>query len=335
MMKKRKPGDAAMDRRTLLTGLAALAPAMAASRAKAAPAYPDAAVRVIVPYPPGGTTDIVGRIIAARLTERLGQSFFVENRSGASGMIGTQAVAASAPDGGTLLLASIAQAINVAVYKTQPFNFAADFAPISQIATTPNVLSVHPSVPAKTLDELLALVRARPGKYNFGSTSVGGSPHMCGELLKVMAHVNIVHIPYRGAAPMLTDLLGGQIPMAFDNLPSSLPLIRSGQIRGIAVTSATRSAMAPDLPTFAESGLPGYEVSGWYGLLAPAKTPPDIIAALHQGVVDALAEPATRSKLLNSGAEPVGSSPAEYAATIRNEIAKWTNVVAMTGVHAQ
>jgi tripartite-type tricarboxylate transporter receptor subunit TctC len=324
-----------MNRRTLLTSIAALAPALASAIARAQAPYPTAPVRVIVPYPPGGTTDIVGRVISARLTGRMGQSFFVDNRSGANGMIGTQAVATAAPDGGTLLLATLGQAINVAFYHTQPYDFVNDFAPVSLIATTPNVLSVHPSVPAKTLDDLLALVRASPGKYHFGSTSLGGSPHMCGELLKVMAKVNIVHVPYRGAAPMLTDLLGGQIPMAFDNLPSSLPLIRSSQIRGIAVTSATRSAIAPELPSFAESGLPGYEVSAWFGLLAPSKTPPDIIAALNKTVIDALGEDATRSKLLNSGAEPVGSSAAEYVATIKSEIEKWTNVVAITGVHAQ
>jgi tripartite-type tricarboxylate transporter receptor subunit TctC len=324
-----------MNRRTLLTRLAALVPVMGSVIAKAEAAYPAAPVRVIVGYPAGGTTDIVGRIIAMQLTERMGQSFFVDNRSGASGMIGTQAVAAAAPDGGTLLLASIAQAIDVAVYKTQPYSFIEDFAPISLIATTPNVLSVHPSVPAKNLRELLDLVRASPGKYHFGSTSFGGSPHMCGELLKVMAKVDIVHVPYRGAAPMLTDLLGGQVQMAFDNLPSSLPLIRSGGIRGIAVTTATRSAIAPELPTFAESGLPGYEVSGWYGLLAPSKTPPDIIAALNKTVIAALADDATRSKLLSSGAEPVGSSPTEYAATIKSEIEKWKKVVEVTGVHAQ
>jgi len=316
-----------MRRRTLL---AALAPLLTAT----ARAYPTSPVRVIVPYPPGGTTDLVGRITAMRLTELLGQSFFVDNRSGASGNIGTQAVAASQPDGGTLLLASLGQALNVAVYKNQPFDFVTDFAPISLIATTPNVLSVHPSVPANNLEELLALLRANPGKYTFGSTSFGGSAHMCGELLKVMAKVNIVHIPYRGAGPMLTDLIGGQIPMAFDNLPSSLPLIRTGQIRGIAITTAARSAIAPDLPTFAESGVPGFDVSGWYGLLAPAKTPRDVIEKLNKAVVTAVAEDATRAKLLNSGAEPVGDSPAEFAAVIKAEIEKWTKVVALTNVHA-
>jgi len=327
-----------MHRRTLLTRIAALTPAVTTIIQKAAwagPSYPSAPVRVIVPYPPGGTTDIVGRVIAMRLADLMGQSFFVDNRSGAGGMIGTEAVAKAAPDGGTLLLATLGQAINVAVYKTQPFNFATDFAPISLIATTPNVLSVHPSVPANNLQELLALVRASPGKYTFGSTSVGGSPHMCGELLKVMAKVNIVHVPYRGAAPMLTDLLGGQIKMAFDNLPSSLPLIRSGQIRGIAVTTAARTAMAPELPTFAESGLPGYDVSAWFGLLAPAGTPPEVVAALNKSVVSAVAEDATRAKLLTSGAEPVTNSPTEYAALIKTEIERWTKVVAETGVRAQ
>ena len=324
-----------MHRRTLLTRVAALAPLLSRATAWADPSYPAGPVRVIVPYPPGGTTDIVGRVIAMRLAELMGQSFFIDNRSGAGGMIGTEAVAKAAPDGGTLLLATLGQAINVAVYKTQPFNFATDFAPISLIATTPNVLSVHPSVPANNLQELLALVRASPGKFTFGSTSVGGSPHMCGELLKVMAKVNIVHVPYRGAAPMLTDLLGGQIKMAFDNLPSSLPLIRSGQIRGIAVTTAARTAMAPELPTFAESGLPGYDVSAWFGLLAPAGTPPEVVAALNKSVVSAVAEDATRAKLLTSGAEPVTNSPTEYAALIKTEIERWTKVVAETGVRAQ
>ena len=333
---KPAPGNLRMRRRTLLTRIAAFAPALTAATVRADTGYPTGPVRVIVGYPPGGTTDIVGRIIAMRLTELLGQSFFVENRSGASGNIGTQAVAVAvaAADGGTLLLASLGQALNVAVYKNQPFDFVNDFAPISLIATTPNVLSVHPNVPAKNLDELLGLLRASPGKYSFGSTSFGGSAHMCGELLKVMAKVNIVHIPYRGAGPMLTDLIGGQIPMAFDNLPSSLPLIRTGQIRGIAITTAARSAIAPDLPTFAESGLPGFDVSGWYGLLAPAKTPPEIIATLNKAVVAAVAEDATRAKLLNSGAEPVGGTQAEYAAVIKAEIEKWTKVVVLTGVHA-
>jgi tripartite-type tricarboxylate transporter receptor subunit TctC len=324
-----------MHRRTLLTRVAALAPLLSRATAWADPSYPAGPVRVIVPYPPGGTTDIVGRVIAMRLAELMGQSFFIDNRSGAGGMIGTEAVAKAAPDGGTLLLATLGQAINVAVYKTQPFNVATDFAPISLIATTPNVLSVHPSVPANNLQELLALVRASPGKFTFGSTSVGGSPHMCGELLKVMAKVNIVHVPYRGAAPMLTDLLGGQIKMAFDNLPSSLPLIRSGQIRGIAVTTAARTAMAPELPTFAESGLPGYDVSAWFGLLARAGTPPEIVAALNKAVIAAVADDATRTKLLTSGAEPVTNTPAEYAALIKTEIERWTRVVAETGVHAQ
>jgi len=323
-----------MQRRVLLSNTVALLGALRSKAVSAEPEYPRSTVRVIVPYPAGGTTDIVGRIIAAGLTERLGQAFIVDNRSGASGNIGTQAVATTPRNGSMLLLASIAQAINVALVKNMPFDFVADLAPITLIATTPNVLCVHPSVPANSLQELLALVRAAPGKYNFGSTSVGGSPHMCGELLKTMAKVDIVHIPYRGAAPMLTALLSKQIQMAFDNLPSSLPLIRAGQIRAIAVTGAKRSAIAPDIPTFAESGLPGYDVSGWYGLLAPAHTPPAIIGLLHDTVIAMLGEPATRTKMLNTGAEPVGSTPAEYGAVIKSEVEKWTRVVAATEVQA-
>jgi tripartite-type tricarboxylate transporter receptor subunit TctC len=324
-----------MNRRTLLTSIAALAPAMAGPTARAAPAYPIAPVRVIVPFPPGGITDTIGRIVATRLTQLMGQSFFVDNRSGACGITGTEAVAVAAADGDTLLLASIDQAISVAVYKDQPFDFVADFAPISLIATTPNVLSVHCSVPATNLEELLALIRASPGKYTFGSTNPGGSRHMCGELLKVMAAVNIAAVSYPGVAPMLDDLAAGLIPMAFDRLPSSLPLIRSGRIRGIAVTSATRSAAAPDLPTIAESGLPGYEVSGWRGLMAPSGTPPDVITALYAAMIEALGEDSTRARLLGSGAEPVGSSPAGFAATIKAEIEKWADVVAIASVHEQ
>jgi tripartite-type tricarboxylate transporter receptor subunit TctC len=319
-------------RRILLTCLIALGLAWT-GRARAA--YPEKPVHIIVPYPAGGTTDIIARITAQRLGEKLHQSFIVDNKSGASGNIGTQAAASAAPDGSTLLLASIAQAINMTIYKNLPFDFARDFAPITLIATTPNVLSVNPSVPATNLQELLALVRANSGKYNFGSTSLGGSPHMSGELLKVMAKVDIVHVPYRGAAPMLTDLIGGQIQMGFDNLPSSLPHIRSGAIRAIAVTSAKRSASAPNIPTMAESGLPGYEVSGWFGLLAPAKTPPEIVEKLYKTMVEIIGEEATRTKLLDVGAEPVGNTPTEYGAVIKAELEKWTKVVAETGVTAE
>jgi tripartite-type tricarboxylate transporter receptor subunit TctC len=314
--------------------LSCVAAALLALAGGARAAYPDKPVRIVVPYPAGGTTDIIARIVGTRLSERLGQPFVVDNRSGAGGNIGTQAAATAAPDGSTLLLASIAQAINTTIYKKLPFDFVHDFAPITLIATTPNVLSVNPGVPAKTLQELLALVRADPGKYNFGSTSLGGSPHMSGELLKVMASIDIVHIPYRGAAPMLTDLIGGQIQLAFDNLPSSIGHIRSGAIRAIAVTSAQRSASAPEIPTIGESGVPGYEVSGWFGLLAPAKTPPAVVELLHKTVIDAIAESATRTKLLDVGAEPVGNSPAEYAAVIKAEVQKWAKVVAATGVTA-
>jgi tripartite-type tricarboxylate transporter receptor subunit TctC len=297
-------------------------------------AYPDKPVRVIVAYPAGGTTDIVARIVATRLTEKLGQPFIIDNRSGAGGNIGTQAAAQAAPDGNTLLLASIAQAINSTIYKKLAFDFVRDFAPVSMVASSPNVLAVNPGVPAKDLQELLALVRANPGKYNFGSTSLGGSPHMSGELLKVMANVDIVHVPYRGAAPMLTDLIGGQVQMGFDNLPSSIGHIRSGAIRAIAVTTPKRSPSAPEIPTMAESGLPGYEVSGWFGLLAPAKTPQPIIELLHKAVVEIVGEEATRAKLLDLGAEPVGNTPEEYAAAIKEEVGKWTKVVAATGVSA-
>jgi tripartite-type tricarboxylate transporter receptor subunit TctC len=315
--------------------VAIIALAVLASVAGAQAAYPERPVRIIVPFPAGGTTDIVARIVGQRLTERLGQPFVVDNRSGASGNIGTQAAVSAAPDGQTLLLATPAQAINVSYYQNLPFDFARDFTAISLVATTPNVMAVNPSVPATNLSELLALVRAKPGHYNFGSTSPGGSPHMSGEFLKIMAQVDIVHVPYRGAAPMLTDLVAGQVQIGFDNLPSSLPQIRAGAIRAIAVTTAARSATAREIPTMAESGLPGYEVSGWFGLAAPAGTPAAIVELLNKQVVEIVAEPATRAKLLDSGADPVGNSAADYAAFIKAEVAKWARVVKDTGITAK
>jgi tripartite-type tricarboxylate transporter receptor subunit TctC len=326
-----RPRDAAR----LIAIVTALLASVAALIPRAWAAYPDRPVRIIVPFPAGGTTDIIARITGQRLSERLGQPFVVDNRSGASGNIGTQAAAVAVPDGYTLLFATPAQAINVSYYGNLPFDFIRDFAAISMVATTPNVMAVNPSVPATNLTELLTLVRAKPGQYNFGSTSPGGSPHLSGELLKIMAQVDIVHVPYRGASPMLTDLIAGQVQIGFDNLPSSLPHIKAGAIRAIAVTTAARTAIARDIPTMAESGLPGYEVSGYFGLAAPAATPPAIVELLTKQVMEIVAEPATRARLLDSGADPVGNSGADYGAFIKADVAKWARVVKDTGISAK
>ena len=316
-----------------------LVPFIAALCCAALPAlaeYPDKPVKIIVPYPPGGTTDILARIVASRLGERLKQSFVVENRGGASGAIGAQAVARSPADGYALLMGTIStHGINSALFKSLPYDAVKDFAPITIVGITPNVLSVHPSVPAKDVAELLALARAKPGGLNFGSTSQGGSPHMSGELFKTMANVNIAHIPYKGAGPMLADLVGGQIQMGFDNLPSSIGFIRSGKIRALAVTTSKRWPGAPEIPTMAESGLAGYEVSAWFGLLAPAGTPKPVVDLLFTNLSDILKQPEVVKQLFDLGAEPGGNTPEAFARHIAQDVEKWIRVVAATGVKSE
>jgi tripartite-type tricarboxylate transporter receptor subunit TctC len=294
--------------------------------------YPDKQVKIIVPYPPAGTTDILARLIASKLTERMKQPFVVENRPGAGGAIGAVAVAKSPPDGYTLVMGTVnSHGINSAIVKNLPYDAIRDFSPITIIGNTPNVLAVNPSVPAKNLAELLALARAKPGTLNFGSTSPGGSPHMSGELLKALAQIDITHVPYKGAGPMLIDLIGGQIQMGFDNLPSSIGHIRSGKIRAIAITTLKRFPGAPEIPTMNESGLPGYEVSAWFGLLAPAHTPKAVIDTLYSNISAILKQPGTDKQLLDLGAEPGGNTPEAYAKQIAADVAKWKKVVAVTG----
>jgi tripartite-type tricarboxylate transporter receptor subunit TctC len=316
--------------------LSAGATLLAAVPAFADADYPKRPVRIVVPYPPGGTSDILARLIAKRLTDSLGQPFLVENRAGASGAIGSRAVAKAPADGYTLVLGTISShGINAALYKSLQYDPIKDFAPITVVATTPNIITVNPSVSAKSLDELLALARAKPGKLNFGSTSQGGSPHMSAELLKMMTKVDIVHVPYKGAGPMLADLIGGQIEIGFDNLPSSMGHIRSGKVRAIAVTTGRRWPGAPEIPTVAESGVAGYEVSGWFGLLAPAGTPKAVIEKLHRSTVAALEQPDFARQLMELGAEPVGNAPGAFARQIAEEVEKWKKVVAATGVKAE
>ena len=314
---------------------AAAALAMAACTAVAfaqAPAYPAKPVRIVVPYPAGGTTDIIARLAAAQLSERLRQPFVVENRAGASGAIGSVAVAQAAADGYTLVMGTASShGINSALQKNLPYDAVKDFAPVTVVASTPNIIVVHPSVPARTLGELLALAKARPGQINFGSTSPGGSPHMSAELLKMMAGVDMTHVPYKGASPMLTDLMGGQIQAGFDNLPSTIAFVRSGKLRALAVTTAQRWPGAADIPTVAES-VPGYEVSGWFGLLAPAGTPRAVLDTLQTAVAQAVRDPEVTRQLRSLGAEPVASRPEAFAQQIRADVDKWRGVVKATGV---
>ena len=317
---------------TLLPGMAVLALTLAAALPALAE-FPDRSIKIIVPYPPGGTSDLLARAVAPRLGERLKQTVVIENRAGAGGVIGSQVVAKSPADGYTLLLGTIAtHGILPVLQKPAPYDAVKDFAPVTLVASTPNVLVANPSAPVRNVAELLALARAKPGSVNFGSTSLGGSPHMSGELLKTMAQVDIVHVPYKGGGPMLIDLMGGQIPFGFDNLPSSMNQIRAGKIRALAVTTAKRWPGAPEIPTMAEAGVPGYEATAWFGLLAPANTPKPIVELLQRHVAAILRQPEVEKMLLEQGAEAVGNTPDEFARLIAAELQKWTKVVAATGV---
>ncbi len=313
--------------------LAALALSAAAAHAEVYPARP---IRMIVAYPPGGGTDIVGRMIAQKLGETLGQSVIVENRGGASGNIGTELTARAAPDGYTVLMGNVApNAINVSLFKNLPFDPVADFAPVSLVASTPNVLVVNPSTPARTVKEVVALAKARPGTLNFASAGVGSSSHLAGELFRILAGADIVHVPYKGAGPAMIDVLSGRIQLYFATMPAAMPHVKSGKLAPIAVTSAKRSQALPELPTVAESGVPGYEASTWYGVLAPAHTPSAVIARLHAEIVRILAEPELRARLADQGFEPVGNSPEEFGAYIKSEIAKWGKVIRDAGIRPE
>ncbi|MDR2300054.1 MAG: tripartite tricarboxylate transporter substrate binding protein [Comamonas sp.] len=320
-------------RRTMLRHVAAAYLAASSFAAFAQAVYPSKPVRIIVPYPAGGTTDIIARIAANQLTERLKQSFIVENKAGASGAIGSQAVAQAAPDGYTLVMATASShGINSALQKSLPYDAVKDFAPITVVANTPNIIIANPAVPVKNLQELIALAKKEPGRINFGSTSAGGSPHMSAELLKMMAGIDMTHVPYKGAAPMLTDLIGGQVQIGFDNLPSSIGFVKSGKVRALAVTTARRWPGAPDIPTVAESGVPGYEVSGWFGLLAPAGTPREILNKLQGTLAEAVKSPEVAKQLNDLGAEPVANKPEVFAQEIKDDVEKWRKVVKTTGV---
>lgn len=288
------------------------------------------------PFPPGGANDIVARVIAQKLSETLGQQVLVENRPGAAGGIGSEAVAKSAPDGYTLVMGTLAtHAINASVYRKLAYDPVKDFAPVTMTASIPIVLVAHPSFAATTVRDLVALARAQPGRLDFASSGAGSVNHLAGELFKSMTKVYITHIPYRGSAPALTDTLSGQVPLMFDLIPSSLQHVRAGKLRALAVTSAARSPLLPEVPTFAESGLQGYEVNSWFGLLAPTRTPAEILARLHGEVAGILRAPDVVQRLSGQGAEPVSSTPEQFAATIRADLGKWARLVKDIGLQPE
>ncbi len=293
-----------------------------------AEAYPSKPVKLIVPCPPGGATDVVARTLGQKLSEAWGQPVIVENRTGAGGNIGADVVAKAAPDGYTLLVASPAEiAINPSLYPQMPYDAAKDLLPVAQLATAPLVLVVHPSVPAKTVADLIALAKADPTKINFASSGSGGPQHMAGELFKLMAHVDATHVPYKGGAPAITDLLGGQVQFFFAGVPPALPHIKTGRLRAIAVTTPRRSALLPELPTVDEAGLPGFAVDNWQGLLAPAGTPANVVSKVAADVAKIEAEPDFAAKLRALGAETVESSPTKFAAFIQAESAKYADII--------
>jgi len=294
--------------------------------------YPTKSIRLVVPFPAAGTTDILAREVAQRLSVSFGQSVVVDNRPGAAGNIGSDMVAKSAPDGYTLLMGTVGtHAINPSLYAKMPYNHVKDFVPIVLVAGVPNVLEVTPSLPVNTVADLIKLAKEKPGQLNFASSGSGTSIHLSGELFKTMTGVDMMHVPYKGSAPALTDLMGGQVQLMFDNLPSSLAQIKAGKLRAIAVTSAQRSPALPNIPTIAESGLPGFEASSWFGLLAPAGTPPAIVARVNADVNEWLQTAEAKEKLLAQGAIPAGGTPEQFAAHIRVETEKWAKVVKVSG----
>ena len=309
-----------------------LACTLAAASAAAQPAWPSKPIRMIVAFVPGGGTDIVARLLAPRFSDALGQTVVIDNRGGAGGNIGTEAAARAAPDGYTLLMGNVApNAINASLAPVA-FDPVKDFAPISQVAITPNVLVVHPALPVKSVKELLALARSKPGALAFPSAGNGTSSHLAGELLKSIAKVDMLHVPYKGGGAALADLLGGQVQLMFATTPAAMPQVKAGRLRAIAVTTKARSQALPDLPTMIESGVPNYEAATWYGLLAPAATPRAVVDRMHVETVKILATPDMREKLVAQGFEPVGSSPAEFAAYIQSQIETWAKVIRAAGL---
>lgn len=311
--------------------LCALA-AIAAHAPAGAQVYPQKPVRLVVGVPAGGTTDVVARLVGQKLGEQLGQQVVIENRGGAGGNIGAELVAKAPPDGYTLFLATIGtMTINPSLYSKMPFDTLRDFAAISQLTSMPQLLVVHPSVPVKTVKELIAYAKSRPGQLNFASGGAGTAIHLAGELFKTMAGVDMVHIAYKGSAPAMTDLIGGQVSLMFDQILTSLPHAQGGKLRALAVTTEKRSPAAPQIPTIAEAALPGYAVTTWHGLLAPAGTPRDVVNRLSGEAARALQSPDIRDRFASQGVDPVSSTPEAFAAMMKAELEKWRRVIAASG----
>ncbi|WP_431280982.1 Bug family tripartite tricarboxylate transporter substrate binding protein [Humitalea sp. 24SJ18S-53] len=309
----------------LLCGLAV--PALAQ-----APAWPTRPVRFVVPLPPGGASDLMARMIAQIMTDSFGQQVFVDNRPGAGGTVGTAFVATSAPDGYTLMLGNTATHINAPLlFPTAGYEGITDFAPVAPFASVTNIVVVHPSLPINTIQDLITYARANPGRLNFGSAGAGGTLHLAGELFKMRTGVDIVHVPYRGGAAMIADLVAGQVQLAFDNFPQIIPQVRSGTVRALAVTSAQRWPLSPEYPTVQESGVPDFDITAWFGVMAPARTPPAIIAAVNARLTTAAADPALAARLADLGAFPMAMTPEQFGAFMRSERARYAEIIRISG----
>jgi len=297
--------------------------------------YPSRPIRMIVPSAPGSGPDIMARAIGQKLTEAFGQQVVVDDKPGAGGIIGSETAAKSPPDGYTLIMANAgSHAVNASLYSKLPYDPVKDFAPITLVSSAPNILIVHPSLPVKSAKDLIALAKAKPGELAFGSGGNGSTAHLSGEMFRTMAGIDIVHVPYKGSPSAVLAVIAGQVALAFPNIPPALPHVKTGKLKALAVTTAKRSAAVPELPTVAESGLPGYEATAWFGVLAPAGTPRDIIDRLNGAIVKSLRAPEMQQRLKADGAQAVGNTPEEFAAVIKRDIAKWAVVVRKSGAKA-
>ena len=319
-------------RKTLCWLWLLLAIGAATQHALAAAAFPAKPVRMVIPFAPGGGTDIVGRIIGQKLTEAWPYPVVVDNRPGAGSTVGTELVARAVPDGYTIEAVSMSHALNVSLYRKLPYHPINDFSPIILIATAPNVLVVHPSLPAKSLKELIALAAAQPGRLNFSSSGNGGVSHLSAELLRIAAGINVVHIPYKGAGPAMTALLSGEVQLMMATAPVALTQMKANKVRALAISSSKRSSLAPELPTIAESGFPGFQTDTWYGVLAPARAPAAVVSRLNADIRRVLESPAVRTQFEQQGAHPAGGSPQEFRGFIQSEIGKWGKAIKAAGV---
>lgn len=318
----------------ILTFLIAMFPCMVTSGATHAQSasFPSKTMRIIVPYPPGGAVDIIARAIGPKLTASMGQPIVVDNRPGASGILASDNLVKSPADGHAFIIVISSHAVNPSMYKKLPYDTLSDFAPITLIGAGPNILSVHPSLPVRTVKQLIALARSEKEPLNYASFGNGSSSHLSGELFNIMTKVKMTAITYKGAAPAITDVVGGHVPIVFGNVPVTLPHIKSGRIRAIAVTSGKRSSAVPQLPTVAESGVPGYEIGEWWGALAHGRTPKDLVARLNLEILRALGDSDVQNRLTQLGADLVGNSPSDFDAFIRSEMTKWRRVIKQAGI---